>query len=237
MSKYRSDISNLITGSIIKNRQTLASSKPTSEIIYEGTTYSGGRQKAIETLYCPKPAASSTSNGSLFSRLKSSLSKTESVDTNVDTTSPYYKLSQIRGGHADLRNRLKPHSNGSTSEQQSKQQRFYSTPVKSFNGFLGPIKNFYRSQLSPGLGYLGMRVSQLFPYLLFILLTIILLEYARLKFINNDMSITGDTATSEWDANQPDVVEQFSQKVFYFIYGKSVIFFFTDFNVKLAFVP
>jgi hypothetical protein len=211
LSKYRSDIQNIISGSIIKNRTNPPA--PALDIIYTGTTFgnspvglsnahssSSKNVETVSTLYCPraavepKPARSSFMDvfRSTFARGSSNPS-TSSV--TVDTDSPYYQLSQIRGGRADLRNR----AGRTTASQldlarpepvmpQAAAKKAYPTPVKEPSSILAWMSSLYNRRVMPAVSYAGLKLSQLLPYIVFFIFTIIVLEYARVKFINNPTS-------------------------------------------------
>ena len=200
LSKYRSEISNIITGSIIKNR-TNPPAPLASDIIYTGTTFNkpttskpNSNVETVSTLYCPRPAESKPSTRSSFMDVfKSTFTRSVQPTTSqVDTDSPYYQLSQIRGGHADLRNRLANRNKANPDVEPIaaplKPKKAHPTPIKEPNSFLSWVSSFFQRRVMPAVSYAGLKFSQLLPYIVFIIFTIIVLEYARVKFINNPTS-------------------------------------------------
>ena len=182
LSKYRSEIQNLITGTIIKNRNTNNSqSSALNDVVYTGTTYN--KPVKIEptistnTIYCPK---AKTKEHSFFDTLKSTFTRSNNTnqteDLHKDKDSPYYNLSQIRGGHADLRNRL------GKSEKPTESGIKKTIPVKENPAIWTQISTYFQQQISPAFSNLSMHVSKLLPYIIIIIFTIISMEYVRVKF-------------------------------------------------------
>ncbi len=209
-SKYRSEIQNILTDSYLKVRNSNNGTnslvdKISEEIIYTGTTYNTGKNisfndsrnnnETIKTNYCPRVSNNDNNAGttSFFDRLKSKLGLSKKTKKEDETASPvndspYYLLSQIRGGHMDLRNRIGKSRSSGQEEESSEDLR-----LSRWNAHSKPVKesNVFQNRIYPAFCNMSLQFSKILPYIILIILTIIALEYTRMKLVeyNNFNSI------------------------------------------------
>lgn len=137
-------------------------------MIYTGTTRKQHTPNAdsndktqTEVLYCPKPKSLLDSIKSKFSAKSDSTqaSRKTSKAGNTSADSPFILLNQIRGG-----------GNISNSQQPT-----YLIPKKEAH-------NDRFAKLFAFISKTGLQLSKVLPYLVLIIFTVIILQYARMKF-------------------------------------------------------
>jgi len=169
LSKYRSEIHSILNDSITRNRNA----DSVASKLYN--LNSNKKPETTKTLHCPRPE---TKPVSLFGSIKSKLFNTKPVEissTQRDLNSgssgsseePYDMLKQIRGGRSLHRNaEINNHEHLNTNIRKSSDENFL-TNISSF------ISN------------VGLQISKLLPYLVFLIFALIIIMYLRMKMNSN----------------------------------------------------
>ncbi|CAF0825336.1 unnamed protein product [Brachionus calyciflorus] len=181
LSKYRSEINDILTQTRVKNR-SIGSKLLDEDIVYTGTVYNNNpevtstdRLQESTTLYCPK-----TARTSIFDSLKSKFSHQE----NTEPVSP--RLTHRAG----LRSKISQNNEPDSTKP--------ATPNK--------ISVFFSQKFIPFVSHSWVQLSKILPYLVLFIFTIIALQYVRVKFSQETFSFVKQmfsSSKSKSDSTSP----------------------------------
>lgn len=181
MSKYRSDINNILTNSIVKNRtqssnllnEMDASNKYSSDVIYAGTVYNSAVSSSTsvpesKTLYCPRQSTKRAERNSIFDSIKSKFTLGSPSNVNSEEIKSSSKINPT----SRISPRIAKNENVPTP-----------TPVKEL-GFADKFSSFIQNRIFPFVSHLWLQFSKLLPYLVLMIFTIIALQYVSMKLMD-----------------------------------------------------
>lgn len=213
LSKYRSEINNIISSSKVSRTQSnnFAKTEPPNydpDVIYTKTVHqnggyrdTGAEQSMTQTLYCPKPVSNAKSK-TFMETIKARLTpgRYNNSGSNLQPSASTL-LNQIRGGGQIKRPGVETDPNST-----------YLTPKKEtpsdskFSKFVALISN------------VGLQISKILPYIVFVIFTVIILQYVRMKFYSNvshkfnsfDSSSTNEQQQKHHSSVPPVLYEEYS---------------------------
>ena len=200
LSKYRSEINSILSGSRIPATPKSQPNDVDSDVVYTKTVHhqngliDGSNESITQILYCPKPAVV-TKPKTLIETIKERL--TPKPTKSPKARSAFALLSQIRNGSKPQPVEVELDAANST----------YLTPKKEIPSKL----NHIFTQVSN----IGLQLAKILPYIVFIIFTVIILQYVRMKFHADDVgpASTNKPATAMFNSDDDDEEHSFCSDV------------------------
>ena len=184
LTKYRNDINNILTGSIIRNRKA----EPLSKLLTDQDTAGGYNRPQTSNTHlesinrCPKQGGKKSFLGSLKTRLFSDSILSSNLREEDEERNPYDISKTTRRAPLHRNDEKNEHPIGSPSKST---QIYKDTNSNIFQS----INNFFQNKLTPFISHCGLQISKILPYLVIILFTLITLQYLRMKFLTDNTRV------------------------------------------------